>query len=138
MEIDYSSLIKLAFEARENARVDYSGFAVGAALLCCDGDVYTGCNIECGAYSATICAERVAIFKAISEGKDCFRAIVIVGGKLENEIENYCPPCGFCRQVISELCCTDGFEIILAKNAEEFVIYSIDDMLPHAFGGNLL
>lgn len=133
MIIDYSSLIKMAFEARENSHCKYSGFAVGAALLCANGEVFTGCNIECGAFSATACAERVAVFKAISEGETDFVAIAIVGGGVDQSELEYCPPCGICRQVLAEHCCDADFEIILAKSSEEFIIYKIEDLLPNAF-----
>jgi len=133
MIIDYVSLIRIAFEARERFLCPYSGFAVGAAVLCKSGEVYTGCNIECGAYSATVCAERVAIFKALSEGETDFTAIAIVGGNVDDEITDYCPPCGTCRQVLSEYCDADDFEVILAKSLDEYEIYSLSQLLPLAF-----
>ena len=133
MIIDYVSLIRIAFEARERSLCPYSGFAVGAAILCKSGEVYTGCNIECGSYSATVCAERVAIFKALSEGETDFTAIAIVGGNVDDEITDYCPPCGTCRQVLSEYCDADDFEIILAKSLDEYEIYSLSQLLPLAF-----
>ena len=133
MIIDYVSLIRIAFEARERSLFPYSGFAVGAAVLCKSGEVYTGCNIECGSYSATVCAERVAIFKALSEGETDFTAIAIVGGNIDDEITDYCPPCGTCRQVLSEYCDADDFEIILAKSLDEYEIYSLSQLLPLAF-----
>ena len=86
MTTDYDFLIRIAFEAREKSLCKYSGFAVGAALLCRSGEVYTGCNIECGAYSATVCAERVALFKALSEGKTEFSAIAVVGGNVDETV----------------------------------------------------
>lgn len=138
MIIDYSSLVQVAFEARENSQCKYSGFSVGAALLSSSGEVFTGCNIECGAFSATVCAERVAVFKAISEGVSDFVAIAVVGGREEDETLDYCPPCGVCRQVLSELCDNDDFEIILAKNTEEYIIYKMCDLLPNAFTDAIL
>ena len=138
MYIDYSSLIQLAFEARSQARAQYSDFTVGAALLCADGEVYTGCNIECGAFSATICAERVAIFKAISEGENDFTAIAIVGGRTDDDFPEFCPPCGICRQVIAEYCNQPDFEIILAKNTDDYIVYTVEQLLPEAFTGKML
>lgn len=133
MIVDYSSLIQMAFEARENSQCRYSGFSVGAALLCSNGEVFTGCNIECGAFSATVCAERVAVFKAVSEGQLDFVAIAVVGGRVDDESLDFCPPCGVCRQVIAEYCADPEFEIVLAKNTEEYIIYKIGDLLPNAF-----
>ena len=95
-------LIRQAMEARKNSYSPYSGFQVGAALLCEDGTVYTGCNVENAAYGPTNCAERTAVFKAVSEGKREFKRIAIVGG---HEGESVAPtPCGVCRQVLSEFC----------------------------------
>jgi cytidine deaminase len=138
MQVDYSALIQMAFEARENSVCPYSSFAVGAALLCRDGEVYSGCNIECGAFSATMCAERTAIFKAVSEGVRDFRAIAVVGGKIEDDNLNYCPPCGVCRQVIVEFCNQPDFEIVIAKSVDDYVVYKIDQLLPEAFTDSML
>ena len=138
MQVDYSALIQMAFEARENSVCPYSSFAVGAALLCRDGEVYSGCNIECGAFSATMCAERTAIFKAVSEGVRDFRAIAVVGGKIEDDNLNYCPPCGVCRQVIVEFCNQQDFEIVIAKSVDDYVVYKIDRLLPEAFTDSML
>lgn len=118
--------IKEAIEAKEKAYAPYSNFKVGAALLCEDGSIYTGCNIENASYSATICAERVAINKAVSEGKTKFCAIVITGG------EDYCYPCGVCRQVLSEFAGSD-FKIILAKNENETKVYKLHELFPESF-----
>ncbi len=128
-----SDLIKLALEARKMSYSPYSGFSVGAALLCSDGTIYTGCNIENSAFSSTNCAERTAIFKAVSEGKRDFVKIAVVGGKTENETPcNYCPPCGVCRQVMKEFCPAD-FEIIIAKNIDEFKVLTLAQLLPESF-----
>ena len=97
MEARKEELIKQARLARKNAYVPYSGFAVGAALLCESGRIFTGCNVENGAYSPTCCAERVALFKAISEGECRFTAIAVVGGKADGNADTLCPPCGVCR-----------------------------------------
>lgn len=136
--VDYSALIEMAFEAREKSVCDFSGFAVGAALLCESGEVFTGCNIECCAYSATICAERTAIFKAISEGETEFVALVVVGGRKDEDVQEFCTPCGLCRQVIAEFCSSPDFEVILAKNTEEYVVYKVEQLLPEAFSRSML
>ena len=104
-------LATMAKEAMERAYSPYSGYKVGAALICKDGSVYTGCNVENASFSATNCAERTAFFKAISEGKKAFAAIAICGGK-DGVIEGLFPPCGVCRQVMREFC-EDDFEIYL-------------------------
>ena len=121
-------LVMEALKARKQAYCPYSGFAVGAALLCADGRVFTGCNIENAAYPATNCAERTAIFKAVSEGKRKFKAIAIVGGK-SGILDHYCAPCGVCRQVMMEFCDPDAFEVILAKNEREYRIYKLSELL---------
>lgn len=127
-----SELIKCALDARRMSYSPYSGFAVGAALLCSDGTVYSGCNIENSAFSPTNCAERTAFFKAVSEGKREFVKIAVVGGNSEKEPDNYCPPCGVCRQVMKEFCKPD-FEIIMAKTSEDFRVMTLADLLPASF-----
>jgi len=129
--MDYSELVDRAIEAREKAYAPYSEFLVGAALLCKDGTVYTGCNIENASYGATNCAERTAIFKAVSEGAGDFRAIAIVGAR-QGEALDYCPPCGICRQVMTEFCDLDAFKIILSDGENERV-YTLRDMIPYSF-----
>lgn len=126
-------LIELALQARSNAYCPYSGFAVGAALLCADGSVYTGCNIENSAFSPTNCAERTAFFKAVSEGKSDFVKIAVVGGSADCEIpENICPPCGVCRQVMREFCSAD-FEVVMAENSEDYKVMTLSELLPESF-----
>lgn len=127
-----SQLIKSALEARKFSYSPYSGFAVGAALLCADGSVYTGCNIENSAYSPTNCAERTAVFKAVSEGKTDFVRIAVVGGAADSEVSNYCPPCGVCRQVLKEFCNPD-FEIIVAINENDYKVMTLAEILPFSF-----
>ena len=127
---DRITLVKKAYEAMQYSYSPYSGFKVGAALLCKNGNIYTGCNIENSAYSPTNCAERTAFFKAISEGERDFKAIAIVGGK-DGEITDYCYPCGVCRQVMAEFCDRD-FEIITAS-PEGIKTYTLKDLLPEAF-----
>ena len=123
-------LMDLALKARENSYSPYSNFSVGAALLAKNGKVYLGCNIENSSYTPTICAERVAFFKAVSEGVKEFEAIAIVGGKTKEE-GRFCAPCGVCRQVMAEFCNKD-FKIILGDrhHIEEF---TLESMLPLAF-----
>ena len=127
-------LAEAALKARGNAYTPYSGYAVGAALLAENGAVYCGCNVENASYGATNCAERTAFFKAVSEGVRVFRAIAIAGGMAGQEPEDYAYPCGVCRQVMKEFC-SDDFQIIVVKSAEEYQIYSLDALLPYGFGG---
>lgn len=129
-------LIESAKAAAENAYVPYSGFYVGAAVLCRNGKVYTGCNIENSAYGPTNCAERTAFFKAVSEGEREFDAIAIVGGK-NLDFKDFCSPCGVCRQVISEFC-DDDFRIILGNNSNEYKEFTLSQMLPHRFSSDNL
>ena len=134
-EREYSSLIEAAAAAREYSYSPYSHFRVGAALLCSDGTVYTGCNIENRAYGPTNCAERTAFFKAVSEGKRSFTAIAVVGG--ENETV-WCYPCGVCRQMLFEFCGPD-MPVIMAKSEEDTLVMTLGELLPVGFGpDNLL
>ncbi len=116
------SLLKKAEEALANSYAPYSHFKVGAALLCKNGDVYTGCNIENVAFSPTVCAERTAFFKAVSSGVRDFEAIAIVNGN-----DTPCTPCGVCRQVMAEFCNSD-FKIITTDKS-----YTLRELLPEAF-----
>ncbi len=127
-------LVSKAMDARKMAYAPYSKFAVGAALLAKSGEIYTGCNIESAAYTPTNCAEQTAFFKAISEGERDFLAIAVVGGKVDEEICEFCPPCGVCRQVMAEFCEADEFEIILAKDREDMKIFTLSELLPMSFG----
>ena len=132
--MERSELIQLALEARKKAYTPYSHFKVGAALLGKNGVVYQGCNIENSSYTPTNCAERTAFFKAVSEGQYEFEAIAIVGG-LEDATElEYCAPCGVCRQVMMEFCDYDTFEVIVAKNPQDYQTYTLKEILPLAFG----
>ena len=130
---DASALCRKALEMRTYSYVPYSHFRVGAALLCEDGTVYSGCNIENAAYTPTNCAERTAFFKAVSEGKRSFLAIAIAGGPEGAEKLDYCPPCGVCRQVMREFCGAD-FEILLAISPTEWRRYTLQELLPESFG----
>ncbi len=123
-------LTTIAKEAMGRAYSPYSGYKVGAALLCKDGSVYTGCNVENASFSVTNCAERTAFFKAVSEGKREFTAIAICGGK-DGVIEGLFPPCGACRQVMREFC-TDDFEIHLLTT-EGIETYTLAQLLPVSF-----
>ena len=124
-------LMQLAVEAREMAYAPYSGFRVGAALLGKSGKVYKGCNVENAAYTPTNCAERTAVFKAVSEGEKEFTAIAIVGGMYES-IADFCAPCGVCRQVLAEFCDKD-FRLILG-NPNHIQAFTFEEILPFAFG----
>ena len=123
-------LVELSKEAMQRAYAPYSGYQVGAALLCADGSVYQGCNIENASYTPTVCGERTAIFKAVSEGKREFTAIAICGGK-NGVITGAFPPCGVCRQVMREFC-DDDFTVYLV-NAEGFATVTLADLLPYSF-----
>ncbi len=128
-----NELIRLAMEVRNKAYAPYSNFLVGAALLSEDGNVYTGCNIENASFTPTICAERTAIFKAISEGKYKFDKIAIVGSP-KGELTQFAYPCGVCRQVMMEFVNPKKFQILVAKNENEFQTYSLEELLPNGFG----
>ncbi len=122
-----SNLLYAAKEARNKAYAPYSRFKVGCALLCANGQVYTGCNIENASYSATLCAERVAFAQAISKGQKDFVAIAIVGGSTP------CPPCGVCAQFISEFVEPNTFNVIMLENDAPKVV-KFAKILPLAFG----
>ena len=123
-------LVELAKEAMTGAYAPYSGYWVGAALLCADGSVYTGCNIENASYTPTVCAERTAFFKAVSDGKREFSAIAICGGK-GGVITGFFPPCGVCRQVMREFC-KDDFTVYLIGDGE-VKTRTLADLLPDSF-----
>lgn len=126
------NLIEKAIKSLPYAYTPYSHFKVAAALLAENGTIYTGCNIENASYTPTNCAERTAFFKAVSDGVTRFQAIAVVGGK-EGVIEQICPPCGVCRQVMAEFCNPKEFFIILARSPEEFQIYALEELLPLGF-----
>ena len=130
-------LIHQATDMLKFSYTPYSNFKVGAALLTKDGKIYTGCNIENAGYTPTNCAERTAIFKAVSEGVKDFTAICVVGGK-DGVVTEYAAPCGVCRQVMMEFCDPKTFQIILAVDEEHYDIYTLEELLPQGFGpGNL-
>ncbi|MCD7752291.1 MAG: cytidine deaminase [Lachnospiraceae bacterium] len=130
-------LFDKAKEARKNAYTPYSHYQVGAALLCADGRIFTGCNIENAGHTPACCAERTAFFKAVSEGVKNFKAIAVVAGP-EGGALVWTAPCGVCRQVMMEFCEYETFEIYLGTGAEDCRCYTLKELLPHGFGpGNL-
>ena len=131
LDFPVETLISKAKEMFSYAYAPYSRYLVGAALLTKDGQVYTGCNIENVSFGPSNCAERTAFFKAVSEGKKDFVAIAIAGGPL-GKTEDFCFPCGVCRQVMREFC-SDDFVIISAKNPQEYKIFTLAELLPHSF-----
>lgn len=124
--MNYKSLAEKAVEAKSKALPTYSNFHVGAALITEDDIIYTGCNIESSSYSLTICAERTAIFKAISEGERKFKAIAVAG-----DTEGFISPCGACRQVISDLC--GNIDVVLVNSKNETKVLKTSELLPFAF-----
>ena len=118
-------LIEMAKRARENAYAPYSNFKVGAALLTEDGEIFTGANVENASYGLSICAERVAVFKAVSEGKRKFKAIAVV-----TDTEKPTPPCGACRQVLAEF---GDIEVIMANLKGDVKVMKLSELLPEAF-----
>ena len=125
-------LVELAFTMLERSYVPYSGFPVGAALECADGTVFTGCNVENAAYGSTICAERTALVKAVSEGhRDDWKRIAVVGNSAD-----YCWPCGACRQMLYEF--APDLTVLVARGDHAFVTLSLKELLPYGFGPNSL
>lgn len=134
---EYLELLNEALKIRHNAYVPYSNYKVGAALLCKNGKIYTGCNIENAAFSPTVCAERVAFFSAVKDGEREFVAIAVVAGGKDEKRLDFASPCGVCRQIMTEFC-NDDFEIILAKTDEEnkveaYKVMTLDEILPGRF-----
>lgn len=126
--MNYEILIKEALEARKRAYTPYSKFNVGVMVLTEEGKIYSGCNIENASYGATNCAERTAIFKAVSEGSRKITAVAVVG-----DLNSFTYPCGICRQVIVEFALDQNIDIILAKNTKEFIVVKLKEILPGAF-----
>lgn len=133
-KVTEKQLLKMAMEIREQAYAPYSKFHVGVALLCKDGTVVKGCNVENVSYGATICAERTAFCNAVSQGEHAFSAIAIVGGFKDKKLE-LCPPCGICRQVMAEFCDVESFRVILWNGDAETepVIKTLAELLPYGF-----
>ena len=125
--IDKKALVRAAMEARRYSYSPFSGFAVGAALLCDDGTVYTGCNIENSSYSPTLCAERCAVAKAVSEGKRRFVAIAVAGPE-----NGHTTPCGVCRQVLYEFC-DESLVVLCAGTEDDFMESTLGELLPKGF-----
>ena len=124
-------LVQMALDAMQGAYAPYSGYKVGAALLCADGTVYTGFNIENASYTPTVCAERTAFFKAITDGKQEFSAIAVCGGK-NGVIEGFFPPCGVCRQVMREFC-KDDFLVYMAGADGAIKTRTLAQLFPDSF-----
>lgn len=129
--MDYKELYKMAVEAAKGAYSPYSGFCVGAALLCDDGTVFTGCNIENASYSVTVCAERVALFSAVAAGKRNFTAIAVAGSG-NGDFSSACPPCGVCRQALAEFC-SPSVIVILSDGKGGVAEYTLGEILPMSF-----
>ena len=138
MKKELKNLMIVALEARNFSYAPYSEYTVGAALLCGDGRIVTGSNIENASYGATVCAERTAFFKAVSEGEKDFVAIAIAGGKKDEEPVDFAYPCGVCRQVMREFCDETKFKVFVVKSETEYEEYVLGDLLPKSFGPNNL
>ncbi len=124
-------LCKEAIDAMKNAYAPYSGYKVGAALLTEKGKLFAGCNIENAAYTPTVCAERVALFNAISSGERNFTAIAVAGGK-DGVISGAFPPCGVCRQVMAEFC-APNFTVLVVTGEDSYKKYTLNELFPQAF-----
>ena len=124
-------LVEKALEMRENSYAPYSGFRVGAALECDDGSVWGGCNVENAAYGSSICAERTALVKAVSEGKRSFRRLAVAGDSTD-----LCWPCGACRQMLREF--GTELEILVANRDGGYEVHRLSELLPHSFGPDTL
>lgn len=135
--MDDLSLAREAVMARESSYSPYSGFMVGAALLSKSGKVYRGCNIENAAYTPTNCAERTAFFKAVSEGEREFTTIAVAGWHKNGE-PGYAYPCGVCRQVMMEFADPESFKIIITAGGNDYLSYTLSELLPNGFGPDSL
>lgn len=124
-------LVAVALKARENAYAPYSRFRVGAALECADGTVYTGCNVENAAYGSSICAERTALVKAVSEGRRAFTRLAVAG-----DSGDPCWPCGACRQMLREFAA--DLRVLCADRNGRFRAFALDELLPHGFGAETM
>lgn len=131
--MEEKKLICAAMEARKKAYAPYSDFLVGAALLTESGKVYQGCNIENASYGAANCAERTAVFRAVSEGETRLTAIAIVGGMRDKD-PVYAYPCGICRQVLREFCEPDQMRVIVARSETDYKMWKLSELLPESFG----
>ena len=133
-DIPLKELIRSAEDARKKAYAPYSGYMVGAAVLTNELRIYTGCNIENASYGATVCAERTAIAKAVSEGRRGFKAIAIVGSPRGDKVSQYSFPCGICRQVIREFSNPETMIVIVARSEQDYKLYRLCELLPESFG----
>lgn len=129
--MSYSKLIESALRAQKHAYALYSKFRVGAAIITDDGEIFSGCNVEASSYSLSICAERVAIFKAVSEGHRNFKALAVV-----TDAVDYCPPCGACLQVLWDI--AKDIDVVLAKNTKDFKVKKLSQFFPYAFDDSYL
>lgn len=134
--MDKKDLFNIAKDSMKNSYAPYSNYNVGVSLLCKNGKVYKGCNVENASYSLTNCAERTALFSAIANNEKEFEAICIVGGKNE-EITDYAMPCGACRQALAEFCDED-FKVYVGINENDIQEYTLDDLLPYSFNKSKL
>ena len=132
-DFDRRELIRRALEQQPAAYAPYSGYYVGAAVLMDSGKIYTGVNVENASYPAGICAERNAIFHAAACGERKIKAIAVVGG-LDGKNDDYCAPCGICRQVMREFCRPEEMKVLLAKTPEDYREMTLEDLLPESFG----
>ena len=130
--MNYSELLQIANKAKLNSYSPYSNFKVGAVLLSDTGNLYTGVNVENSSYGLTNCAERTAVFKAISDGEKKFKTIVIV-----SDAEDFIPPCGACRQVLMEICGKD-LEVVMSNSNNEIRILKLEELLPLSFNKEYL
>ena len=133
-ELPVNEMIRCAIEARKKAYAPYSGYQVGAAVLTNELRIYTGCNIENASYTPSICAERTAISKAVSEGWRRLKAIAIVGSPIGDTISQYAFPCGVCRQVMREFTDPEEFVVITARSEQDYKLYRLYELLPESFG----
>jgi cytidine deaminase len=138
MMMNYADLITKALESRKMAYAPYSNFTVGAALLAGDGRIFTGCNIESASFSPTNCAERTALFTAVAQGVKDFTAIAVVGGRAGEGVLDFCAPCGVCRQMMAEFCAPSDFRVIIAKSETEYLVKTLEELLPLSFGPDRL
>ena len=134
--MDKKDLFNLAKEAMKNSYAPYSEYNVGAVLLCKNGNVYKGCNIENASYSLTNCAERTALFSAIANGENEFEAICVVGGK-NGEITDFAMPCGACRQALAEFCDAD-FKVYVGISEDNIKEFTLEELLPYSFNKSKL
>ena len=140
--MDNKELIRAAFVARSRAYAPYSHYLVGAALMDGDGNIISGCNVENASYGLCNCAERTAVFKAVSEGKHDFAAIAITGGpdtpdregRVSYSTSDNAYPCGACRQVLREFCDPESFKVIVARSLDDHKEYTLNELLPESFG----